>query len=409
MIRFIFPAMLALYLTTNTLPAETTVLVTLSSVGGRIRAQNPDLAAARLRIREAVARGNQTGRLPNPDFETSFEHNPSFRERKLEIGFSQRFPVTERLRLEKDLSATELKSAEAEVREVERRLAAEARAIIVKILAHRQRRELLRAQSELSKEFAVFLTETAAKGEGSVLDAGQARLDAASLDIKIRQLDAEETSLTGSLKPLLGMRPGDALSVGGKLPEPTLPSAGADPAGRPDFQKANLDAQAAAQGVAVEQCRRYDDIEGGLFAAAERSEDAPDGYDTEAIIGLRLKIPLPLWNKNEAAIEEAAARKERVEMEAVALSRGIRLEAEAARAEMLQWSGVIRDINDTLLPLAEEQAALAETTYRNGQGEIQSVLRSREKRLELSAAKLDALTEFHLARIRHDAALGKTN
>jgi cobalt-zinc-cadmium efflux system outer membrane protein len=409
MIRLVLSALSALSLTTNPLPAETTVLVTLSSVGGRIRAQNPDLAAARLRIREAVARGNQTGRLPNPDFETSFEHNPSFRERKLEIGFSQRFPVTERLRLEKDLSATELKSAEAEVREVERRLAAEARGIIVKILANRQRRELLRAQSELSKEFAGFLAETAAKGEGSVLDAGQAKLDAASLDIKIRQFDAEETSLTGSLKPLLGMRPGDALSVGGKLPEPTLPSTAADPSRRPDFQKAKLDAQAAAQGVAVEQSRRYDDIEGGLFAAAERSEDAPDGYDTEAIIGLRLKIPLPLWNKNEAAIEEAAARKERVEMETVALSRGIRLEAEAARAEMLQWSGVIRDINDTLLPLAEEQAALAETTYRNGQGEIQSVLRSREKRLELSAAKLDALSEFHLARIRHDAALGKTN
>ena len=74
---------------------------------------------------------------------------------------------------------------------------------------------------------------------------------------------------------------------------------------------------------------------------------------------------------------------------------------------MTEWANVIREINDTLLPLAEEQSALAETTYRNGQGEIQSVLRSREKRLELSAARLDALREFHLARVRHEAALGK--
>ena len=68
---------------------------------------------------------------------------------------------------------------------------------------------------------------------------------------------------------------------------------------------------------------------------------------------------------------------------------------------------MIAEINDTLLPLADEQSAFAETTYRNGQGEIQSVLRSREKRLQLAAARLDALREFHLARVRHETALGK--
>ena len=50
---------------------------------------------------------------------------------------------------------------------------------------------------------------------------------------------------------------------------------------------------------------------------------------------------------------------------------------------------------------------LAEDAYRNGQGEIQAVLRSREKRLQLLAAKLDALREFHLARVRHETSLGK--
>ena len=34
---------------------------------------------------------------------------------------------------------------------------------------------------------------------------------------------------------------------------------------------------------------------------------------------------------------------------------------------------------------------LAEDAYRNAQGEIQSVLRAREKRLQLAAARLDAL------------------
>ena len=137
-------ALMACAITAHPLAAETSVVVTLDSIGGRIRAQNPDLAAARMRIQEAVGRMNQSGRLSNPDLETSFEHNSRFREGKLEIGFSQRFPVTGRLQLEKDVSLTELKASEAEVREVERQLIGKAREGVVKVLATRQRRGLLR-------------------------------------------------------------------------------------------------------------------------------------------------------------------------------------------------------------------------------------------------------------------------
>ena len=161
--------LLACAFTLHSLPAESTVVVTLESVGARIRAQNPDLAAARLRIQEAVGRLNQSGRLTNPDLETSFEHDSTFREGKFEVGFSQRFPVTGRLRLEKELSATELKAAEAEVREVERQLSASAKGLVVKVLATRQRRGLLNEQVSLSRQFADFLSETATKGEGSAI------------------------------------------------------------------------------------------------------------------------------------------------------------------------------------------------------------------------------------------------
>jgi len=394
-------------LTISPLAAEPSVLVTLENVINRVRAQNPDLAAARLRIQEALGRMNQSGRLSNPELDTSFEHNSRFREGKFEIGFSQRFPVTDRLRLEKEVSLTELKASEAEVCEVERQMVGKAREAMVKVMATRQRRELLREQSGVFNEFADFLSEVAAKGEGSALDAGQAKLETASLSMEIRQLDASETALVGELKPLLGMRPGEALSVSGSLPGPALPPVTVDPARRPDFQSAKLNAQAAAQGVVLEQARRYDDIEGGLFAAAERTEDAPEGYENEAMIGLRFKVALPFWNKNEGTIQEAEAKKERTEKEAIALGRGIRLEAEAAHAEMAEWKRLIDEIDGALLPLADEQSKLAESTYRNGQGEIQSVLQSREKRLRLSAAKLDALREFHLARVRYESAIGK--
>lgn len=387
--------------------AEPGVVISLASVGDRVRAQNPGLAAARLRIREAQGRQTQSGRLSNPELGIEMSHDPRYRERSLEIGFSQRFPVTNRLRLEKNVSATEVKVAQAEVREVERQLIAEARQGIVKVLATRKRRELLKDQETLSKEFADFLSGVAEKGEGSPLDAGQAKLEAASLTLEMRQLDASEAAAIGEIKPLLGVRPNEPLHVGGSLAEAVLPASAVDPAKRPDFQAAVLGAQAAGQNVAVEQSKRYEDVEAGVFFGAERTEDAPEGYDREGIMGIRFTLPLPLWNKNEGAIEEAKAKHERMEKEASALARGIRLEAEAAKAEMQEWLKLLSETQDSLLPLADEQAKAAEEAYRKGQGEVQTVFRTREKRVQLMAARLDALREFHLARVRYESTLAK--
>ncbi len=409
--KYMYPfyplAMLVLSIIATPLRAESSVIISLANVGDRVRSQNPDLSAARLQIKEALGRMNQSGRMANPELETSFEHNSRYQEGKFQVGVSQKFPVTGKLFLEKDISLTELKAAEAEVREVERQITGKAREAVVKILASQKRRELVRERIGVSQEFANSLAEIALKGEGSSLDAGQAKLEANSLAMEIRQLEASETAFIGELKPLLGMRPGDSVSISGGLAEPLLPASEVNPARRPDFQAAKLGAFAAAQGVALEQAKRYEDWEGGLFTAAERSEDAPEGFEKEAIVGLSLKVPLPLWNKNEGAIQEAQAKKMRKEKEAIALSRNIRLEAEAARNEMIQWAKLANEIKEQLLPLADEQAALAEKIYREGQGEIQSVLRAREKQMELSISRLDALREFHLARVRHETVAAK--
>jgi cobalt-zinc-cadmium efflux system outer membrane protein len=404
-----FLSILALFalLTANArLMAEPSLVITLAGVTERVRAQNPDLAAARLRIGEAMGRMKQAGRLKNPELETSVGQNTDFREGILELGFSQRFPVTGRLGLEKEISATHLKAAEMEVREVERQLVARAKTSVIRVLALRQRRELLRNQIALASEFSEKLSAASQKGEGSALDAATARLEAAGLSAQIRQLDADEAAAVGELKPLLGMHAGELISVGGFLAQPVLPTDVVNPAQRPDFLAATLEVDAARQGIDLQQALRYDDVEAGLFAAAERTEDAPNGYDNEGIIGFRFRIPLPLWNKNEGAIEEAQATHERRTLEATALARQIRLEVESDRAQMLEWAKLIRELDETLLPLAAEQSKAADEAYAQSLTDIQTVFRSREKNLQLAATRLDALREFHLALIRHEAASG---
>jgi cobalt-zinc-cadmium efflux system outer membrane protein len=383
------------------------LIVTFNNIPDRVRRQNPDLAAARFRIQEALGHMHQAGRRPNPEFEAGFEHNTEFREGLVEIGISQRFPVTDRLRMEKEISGTELKAAEAEVREVERRLVAEARKNLVDVLAIRQQRELRKALAAVSQSLADFTKDVAERGELSPIDAGQAKLEAARYSNEIRSLDAAEAAAVGLLKPLLGMQPSERLNVSGTLPPASLPPGVADPKRRPDYQAAELDAIAAGQNIVLEQARKYEDIEAGIFAGIERSEDAPEGYENEGILAVRVKIPLPLCDKNEGNVEAAKARHARKKSEAVALAHSIRHEASAAKAEMIEWNKLIRETTETLIPLAGEQAELAETAYRDGQGDLQSVLRAREQQLELTSSKVEALRNFHHARVRFEAAIAK--
>lgn len=385
--------------------APTGLIVTLHNIPDRVRRDNPDLSAARLRIREALGRMKQAGRRSNPEVEGGLEGNHHFDEGRIEIGISQRFPVTNRLRLEKDISVLELKAAEAEIREVERRLISEARGALVEVLAFRQQRQLREQQAEVSRKLAEFTAQAADKGELSPIDAGQSRLEAARYASEIRQLKASEVAAVGKLKPLLGMTTGEILNVTGTLPPAVLPGGGVDPARRPDFQAATLDAQAAAQAVALEKSRRYDDFEAGIVAGLERSEDAPDGFENEGIIGLRVKVALPFWDRNEGNIEAAEARAERKQKEAVALAHTIRHEADTARREMVEWRRMLAEIANTLLPLAATQAAEAEGAYRDGFTDLQTVLRAREQQLQLASSRIEALRNFHLARLRFETAV----
>lgn len=384
--------------------AEPVEILSYESIASRIRHSNPTLAAARFRINEALGRMKQSGRLSNPSFEAGIDHNIKSAEGSIEVGFSQKFPVTNRLALEKEITLAAVEAAEQEVRDVERLLVAEARGAFVKVLSIRERKELLLKQKELSNELAEFITGAAERGELSTLDAARARLTVLTLTTQERRLEAEESQILGNLRPLVGIAADAGVKLSGSAPPIVIPSA--ENMERPDLNAARIDLRAAGTGIALEQARRRDDVEASVFAAGERTEDAPEGLENEGIVGFKLSIPLPFWNDNQGNIDAAVAIRNRKEKEIEALVRDIRHESRTALSEMRQWGALISELNNELLPLAKEQTDLLEKAYLQGQGDLQAVLTSREQTLDLMASRLDAMREFQLARIRYQTARG---
>lgn len=389
---------------------QISLALNLTNVGEAIRGFNPDLKAARLRIEEARARLRQSGLLPNPQVSTGFGHDPAFREVEGGVGFSQTFPVTARLRLEKEVSAAEVAVAEAEVGNVERRLIGDARLAAVQYLALQRQKQLRTQQLGLARELATYIDGIAKRGEGSPLDAAQARLEAKQLEVEIRQFDTASQQLIGRLKPLIGLAPEDALSLSGTFGGAVLPPmAKLDLKDRSDYEAAQMAVIVAGREVKLEKARKWEDITAGLFAGFSREEDAPEGLVAEQQIGVQISIPLPFWNKNEGAIEERRVREKRLELSVVALANRIRNEVQTAYLTMDTQASLAREIADGLLPGAEQQVADTATAYRDGLVDLQPVLRARDQQLKIKAAHLDAVRDYHLARVRYETALGKTN
>lgn len=383
---------------------------TLESAVTYAMAHNPDLAAARFSTGEARGRLLGSGRLSNPELEAELRPNVKGREFSFSVGYVQRFPLTNRLQLEQSVSASELAAAEAEFRTAQAKLAAAVRSVAVKILCLDNGRTLREKQIATSKELAAAATKIAATAEGSGLEATQFELEAQQLSLNLLTLESERATLTGEARPLLGVSGSEPVEFDGGLPLAALPgNTRPDVSARPDYQAALARADAARQGIDVARANKWADAGVGLGAELERAEDAPDGLQTDGMIGLKFSFPLPLWNKNEGKILEAASSSLRAQKEAEAITAHVRAEVAAALGEMKAARRILDETTNVLLPKARSLEGKLAGFYKQSQPGVflTDVLRSREKRFSIELANLDALRAFHLARIRYLAAMGR--
>ena len=365
---------------------------------------NPGLASARMRIEEAKARVIGAGRRANPELGLEFKHDDRFRENTLGIGIDQKFPVTARLRIEKVIAQKDVTAAQLEVRDAERKLVAEVMPLAVKLLSLEKQRALRQDQSELAMKLSDFAAKRAQAGEISPLDAAQAQVDAQRILLEGRQLETERITVLGQIKPMLGVRDTDTLTLTGALPAMTKGIPRGEWESRPDYQLSKAHEDTARTAIDLARSKKWEDWSAGLLFENERMEDAPDGLERTPFFGFRISIPLPIWNRNEGEILEKSVAAQRAVLETKALGATIRGEASAARAEMAAYAKLASETRDTLLPLVIQQTEKLEKAYQTGQTDLLTVLRAREQRLQLEAAVLTATRDYHLARIRYEAA-----
>jgi cobalt-zinc-cadmium efflux system outer membrane protein len=371
---------------------------------------NKELAAARFLVQEAEGRARGAGILANPELEAEVAAGQDF-EGRVVAGIMQRFPLTGRLRLERKLSSLDVQMAGLEVREKEWQLTLAVRKAFYDLAAAREALAISSRQAELAEAFTKTVAEGVDAGFRSKLDLQEAKLSASNLQAKAETLRGLEMEASARLSEWLGLPADTSFTLNQKLNLPRFvpPSR---PAGmRADLELAEVAVRSGETHVSLSKATSWDDVGVGVFVEGERFRDDPTGIEPEALAGLKLSIPLPLWQNGSGKVAEKEATRKRMGARLESLRFAVQNQILLTHRVMSLRFRSASEFGTKVLPTANEHIRDCEAAYGRGEVDLQAVFRARDRLAEIELSDLEARKAYFLAYSEWLSALGesKTN
>ena len=391
----------------TSLPAvgqERQVILTRNGAISIALRNNLELKVAALEIDRAKSRLRWSGRLSNPEIELSTSTDViglNEKEGEFELAFSQRFPVTSRLRDEKAVRQRDVELAEIEFRIRQRQLAFEVdKAWITQRAASRSETATSRLLG-LNKEISEFLSGRAKVGEASSLDVVQASLNGKLLEQELGLTRAAVSDASARLNHLMGAEPKNSLNIetGASLPKSAPPSSMKLEqvlSNRPDYALLLASKNLGDAQLDLAMAQRWDDIAVKVFVQRERAVDEPDGLERNTFTGVGISIPLPLRNKNEQAIEEAQIEIEKAKRARSAKMFAIHSELRRALEARLAAYKLAKSSQSEALPLAQKNLDEFKKAQQEGKANLLQVQQAQSQLLQLENAALDLQKNYDL-------------
>jgi len=371
---------------------------------------NKELSAARFLVQEAEGRAHGAGKLPNPELETEVAGGQDLEGRVI-AGIMQKFPLTGRLRLERQLSDLDMRMAKLEVREKEWLLTLAVRKAFYELAAAREAVAISSRQAEWADAFTKSVAEGVDTGFRSKLDLQEAMLSASNLHAKADSLRVLEIESSARLNEWLGL-PADAVVILSQnliLPK-SVPSP--KPAGkRADLELAEMAVQTGETNISLSKATRWDDVGVGLFVEGERFRDDPTGIEPEALAGVKLTIPLPLWQNGSGRVAEKEAARQRLSTRLDSLRFAVQNQVLSTYRVMSLRFRSASHFGEKILSTANGHLRDCEAAYARGEVDLQAVFRARDRLAEVELSDLEARKSYFLAYSEWLGALGesKTN
>lgn len=364
----------------------------------------------------------RAGLLPNPTFDLEGATGAltgSSDENSLSLGVSQEFVLAGKRIKRLDIAERELEAYRWQLADRERALREEVKTAFYDAILAEQRLNLTDRSIALNRQLLGVTKERLAAGDIPELDMNLVRVELARSEGA--RIEAERVLLQNRsrLSTLMGLPPGESPPIVGALETDVflaqkmvdLKKLALE--SRPDLKALEAEKSRGNADVALAQAEAIPNLTAGLTFRRDTTTmeiGGVEGKDTAYTIGLKLSMPIPLFDRNQAGVQEARARRSSAESRLAAAVRNAEREVETAYASFLNAEKVLSLYKSNIIPQLEENLKLTQEAYRLGEVGILAVIQEQKKFFEVSDGYLTALhaRQAALAKLESAAATDLT-
>lgn len=391
--------------------------VTLQEILTIARENNGELKAVRQELGIGEAGKVKAGLYPNPVLELDGATGAltgSSSENRLSVGASQEFLLGGKRDKKLAVAEAELQRFGSRIKDTERLLLFEVKTGYYDLLLAESRLDLAHKAFELNNQLLQIAKERLAAGDVAELDVNLARVEA--IRSEGRKIEAEQDLVPARqrLLALMGTPPMEILKIAGSTEAKPLMATSADLKAlalknRPDLQAAEAEKGKGEAELVLAQAEQVPNVTAGVGLIWERSETSLGGLEdrsTDYLVGFKLSVPIPLFDKNQAGIQEAQARKSSAESRQQYLRQNIEREIEAAHGRLATAEKSVNIYAKEIIPQLDENLKLVQEAYRLGETGILAVLEEQKKFIEVNDSYLTALHSWNTSVAKLEAAVG---
>lgn len=391
--------------------------VTLQEIMAIAKKNNGDLKALREELGIGEAGKIKAGLYPNPvlDLEgTTGALTGSASENRVSFGVSQEFLIGGKREKRLAVAESELVRFGSRIKDAERLLLLEVKTGFYDLLLAESRLDLAHRSQELNNQLLQISKERLAAGDVAELDVNLARVETARSEGRKIEAERELVPARQRLLTLMGAPPLENLKISGS---PVTKSFTANLAelkvlalnNRPDLQSVAAEKGKGEAELTLAQAERLPNVTAGIAVSRESTLTSVGGLSdrsTDYQIGLKLSIPLSVYDRNQAALKEAQVRKSSAEIRQSFIRQSIEREVEAAHASLTMAEKSVTIYVTEILPQLTENLKLVQEAYRLGEVGILAVIEEQKKFIEVNDGYLTALNNWNGAVAKLEAAVG---
>lgn len=392
---------------------------TESDLVSRALRSNRELWAARMEIDRARARLRQAQLFANPVLEIEQTGGPPLgsenEDQKYRSELSLPIPYGGKRARRIDVARAQIRAAEAEIADRERRLTADVRTAYAESLAAIRELQFTTQLTDIDGQLSRVLQARVREGDAPPLELNLLRVEIDRLRSRRAIVEGRLNAAVIRLKNIAGISVSEPLALQGNLTDvarggiqPENDAAALALRHRPDLQLAEINVAVAEAGSQLALAEALPDV--AIFGSYENTtnEVHPQGIitDEDKLFGLGVGISLPIFNRNQGARAEASAAVEQARRLREAAELRVRADVRAGYARWAAAQAAVEVFEQGVIDQSARNVQTVRAVYEAGGLTISDVLAERRRYVDAQRELTEALTERAIALAELEAAIG---